>query len=153
LNASNAKRPTRKEGRLVHLCPGAWEVVRKPKVRELSIVASPAYENTSFQPLGFYAAMNEAQWGAIIESLTKSGVLEPSPSQSSVSSDDNVGSKPAGLQEPETKTVQKAGRGEALCPLTRSRRLHRKWLRQQSTLLQAKLRQSKVEYEDFMKAA
>jgi hypothetical protein len=79
------------------------------KVRELSIVASPAYENTSFQPLGFYAAMNEAQWGAIIESLTKSGVLEPSPSQSSVSPDDNVGSKPAGLQEPETKTVQKAG--------------------------------------------
>jgi hypothetical protein len=108
VECSKCKRPTRKEGRLVHLCPGAWEVVRKPKVRELSIVASPAYENTSFQPLGFYAAMNEAQWGAIIESLTKSGVLEPSPSQSSVSSDDNVGSKPAeGCKNPKQKLFKK----------------------------------------------
>jgi hypothetical protein len=63
VECSKCKRPTRKEGRLIHLCPGAWEVVRKPKVRELSIVASPAYENTSFQPLGFYAAYERGSMG------------------------------------------------------------------------------------------
>jgi hypothetical protein len=150
LNAAKCKRPTRKEGRLVHLCPGAWEVVRKPKVRELSIVASPAYENTSFQPLGFYAAMNEAQWGAVIESLTKSGVLEPSPSQSSVSPDDNVGSKPAGLQEPETKTVQKAGEVK---PMSVNAEQKASPQVAQATVNVAPGEQSpkQVEYEDFMK--
>jgi len=150
VECSKCKRPTRKEGRLVHLCPGAWEVVRKPKVRELSIVASPAYENTSFQPLGFYAAMNEAQWGAIIESLTKSGVLEPSPSQSSVSPDDNVGSKPAGLQEPETKTVQKAGEVK---PMSVNAEQKASPQVAQATVNVAPGEQSpkQVEYEDFMK--
>ena len=175
VECSKCKRPTRKEGRLVHLCPGAWEVVRKPKVRELSIVASPAYENTSFQPLGFYAAMNEAQWGAIIETLTKSGVLEgistniPNqisitslqnvatsltiPSQSSVSSGDNVGSKPAGLQEPENKTVQTAK--EEVKPMSANVKADEKASPQvaQATVNVAPGEQSpkQVEYEDFMK--
>jgi len=61
VECSKCKRPTRKEGMLVHLCPGAWEIVHKPKVRELSIVASPAYQKTEFKPVGFAAAMNESQ--------------------------------------------------------------------------------------------
>jgi hypothetical protein len=150
VECSKCKRPTRKEGRLVHLCPGAWEVVRKPKVRELSIVASPAYENTSFQPLGFYAAMNEAQWGAIIESLTKSGVLEPSPSQSSVSPDDNVGSKPAGLQEPETKTVQKAGEVKPMS-VKADEKASPQVAQATPNVAPGEQSPKQVEYEDFMK--
>jgi hypothetical protein len=150
VECSKCKRPTRKEGRLVHLCPGAWEVVRKPKVRELSIVASPAYENTSFQPLGFYAAMNEAQWGAIIESLTKSGVLEPSPSQSSVSPDDNVGSKPAGLQEPETKTVQKAGEVKPMS-VNAEQKASPQVAQATVNVAPGETSPKQVEYEDFMK--
>jgi hypothetical protein len=61
VECSKCKRPTRKDGMLVHLCPGAWEIVHKPKVRELSIVASPAYENTKFTPVGFAAAMDASQ--------------------------------------------------------------------------------------------
>jgi hypothetical protein len=150
VECSKCKRPTRKEGMLVHLCPGAWEVVRKPKVRELSIVASPAYENTSFQPLGFYAAMNEAQWGAIIESLTKSGVLEPSPSQSSVSPDDNVGSKPAGLQEPETKTVQKAGEVKPMS-VNAEQKASPQVAQATVNVAPGETSPKQVEYEDFMK--
>jgi flagellar motor protein MotB len=69
IECSRCKRPTRKEGVLVHLCPGAYEIVHHPKVRELSIVASPAYKNTTFAPLGFAAAMNEGQWDAISQLL------------------------------------------------------------------------------------
>jgi hypothetical protein len=69
VECSKCKRPTRKEGMLVHLCPGAWEIVHKPKVRELSIVASPAYEKTEFHPVGFFTAMNEGQWDAILKSV------------------------------------------------------------------------------------
>lgn len=61
VECSKCKQLTRKEGMLVHLCPGAWEIVHKPKVRELSIVASPAYQTTEFKPVGFAAAMNESQ--------------------------------------------------------------------------------------------
>jgi len=61
VECSKCLKPTRKEGMLIHLCPGAWEVVHKPKVRELSIVASPAYPTTEFKPVGFAAAMNESQ--------------------------------------------------------------------------------------------
>jgi len=61
VECSKCKRQTRKEGMLIHLCPGAWEIVHKPKVRELSIVASPAYQTTEFKPVGFAAAMNESQ--------------------------------------------------------------------------------------------
>jgi len=61
VECSKCKKQTRNEGMLVHLCPGAWEVVHKPKVRELSIVASPAYKTTEFKPVGFAAAMNESQ--------------------------------------------------------------------------------------------
>lgn len=61
VECSKCHKPSRNEGMLVHLCPGAWEVVHKPKVRELSIVASPAYKHTEFKPVGFAAAMNESQ--------------------------------------------------------------------------------------------
>lgn len=83
VECSKCKRPTRKEGMLVHLCPSAWEIVHKPKVRELSIVASPAYKDTAFQPVGFFAAMNDAQWDAILKTVTDS--------QSFVNSSDDVG--------------------------------------------------------------
>ena len=58
------------------MCLEAWEIVHKPKVRELSIVASPAYEKTAFAPVGFAAAMNEGQWDAIIKSVTDSQLSE-----------------------------------------------------------------------------
>ncbi len=61
IECSKCKNPTRKEGMLVHLCAGAWEIVHKPRVRELSIVASPAYQHTEFKPAGFSAAMNLSQ--------------------------------------------------------------------------------------------
>jgi hypothetical protein len=61
VECSKCKKQTRKEGMLVHLCPGAWEIVHKPKVRELSIVASPAYQKTEFKPVGFSAGMTESQ--------------------------------------------------------------------------------------------
>ena len=61
VECSKCHKPSRKEGMLIHLCPGAWEIVHKPKVRELSIVASPAYKNTEFKPVGFAAAMNDMQ--------------------------------------------------------------------------------------------
>jgi hypothetical protein len=95
VECSKCKRPTRKEGILVHLCPGAWEIVHKPRVRELSIVASPAYQTTEFKPVGFAAAMNEGQWDAILKSVTDSQL-----------SGDNkdVGSK-GDLQEPENKIL------------------------------------------------
>jgi hypothetical protein len=80
---------------LVHLCSGAWEIVHKPKVRELSIVASPAYEKTEFHPVGFFTAMNEGQWDAILKSVANSQSLDKSG---------NVGSK-GDLQEPENKTL------------------------------------------------
>ena len=92
------KRPTRKEGMLVHLCPGAWEIVHRPKVRELSIVASPAYENTAFKPVGFAAAMNDGQWDAIMKSVTDSQLSE---------GNEDGGSK-GNLQEPDDKTNLKA---------------------------------------------
>ena len=40
VECSQCKKPTRSEDMLVHLCPGAWEIVHKPTVRELSIVAA-----------------------------------------------------------------------------------------------------------------
>jgi hypothetical protein len=95
VECSKCKRPSRKEGMLIHLCPGAWEIVHKPKVRELSIVASPAYQTTEFSPVGFNAAMNADQWDAIVNAVTSL--------QSLVKSDD-VGSrqKPQG---PENKNL------------------------------------------------
>lgn len=61
VECSKCGKPTRKEGMLVHLCPGAWEIIHKPTVRELSIVASPAYKDTAFVPVGFAAAMEKSQ--------------------------------------------------------------------------------------------
>jgi hypothetical protein len=94
VECSKCKKPTRKEGMLIHLCPGAWEIVHKPKVRELSIVASPAYQTTEFKPVGFAAAMNESQ-----------AINFPCACCSkSCNNDENVGSK-GNLQEPENKIL------------------------------------------------
>jgi hypothetical protein len=96
VECSKCKRPTRKEGMLVHLCPGAWEIVHRPRVRELSIVASPAYRNTEFRPVGFAAAMNASQWDAVIKSVEMSQSFE---------NDEDVGSRLEGPQEPENKNL------------------------------------------------
>jgi len=93
VECSKCKKPTRKEGMLVHLCPGAWEIVHKPKVRELSIVASPAYKTTEFQPVGFYAAMNDSQYDAILKNIQNSQLSEDNK---------DVGSRLT-PQEPENK--------------------------------------------------
>jgi hypothetical protein len=93
VECSKCKKPTRKEGMLVHLCPGAWEIVHKPKVRELSIVASPAYKNTEFKPVGFYAAMNDSQYDAILKNIQNSQLSEDNK---------DVGSRLT-PQEPENK--------------------------------------------------
>jgi hypothetical protein len=93
VECSKCKKPTRKEGMLVHLCPGAWEIVHKPKVRELSIVASPAYQTTEFQPVGFYAAMNDSQYDAILKNIQNSQLSEDNK---------DVGSRLT-PQEPENK--------------------------------------------------
>jgi hypothetical protein len=61
-------------------------------------VASPAYKTTDFQPVGFFAAMNDAQWDAIVKSVTNS--------QSLSNKSDDVGSKRE-LQEPENKILDK----------------------------------------------
>jgi len=152
VECSKCKRSTRKEGRLVHLCPGAWEVVRKPKVRELSIVASPAYENTAFQPVGFYAAMNEAQWGAVIETLCKAGVLEPAESSQSSVKDDNVGSKPIeGLQEPENKTVQTAKEEVKPMSVKADEKASPQVAQAVINVAPGEVSPKQVEYEDFMK--
>jgi len=97
VECSRCKRPTRNEGMLIHLCPGAWEIVHKPKVRELSIVASPAYKNTEFKPVGFAAAMNDSQWDAIVKSVENS---------QSFKNDKDVGSRLQEPQEPENKNGQ-----------------------------------------------
>jgi hypothetical protein len=96
VECSKCKRPTRKEGMLVHLCPGAWEIVHKPTVRELSIVASPAYKDTAFKPVGFFAAMNEGQFDAIFKTVTDSQLSEGNK---------DVGSKRK-LQEPENQKMK-----------------------------------------------
>jgi chemotaxis protein histidine kinase CheA len=96
VECSKCKRSTRKEGMLIHLCPGAWEIVHKPTVRELSIVASPAYKTTDFQPVGFFAAMNDAQWDAIVKSVTDSQSLDKG---------DDVGSNRE-VQEPEKQKLK-----------------------------------------------
>ena len=95
VECSKCKRPTRKEGMLVHLCPGAWEIIHKPRVRELSVVASPAYRDTAFAPVGFFAAVNRDQWDAIVRAVAGSQLSE--------NGNEDVGSKPLGLQEPENK--------------------------------------------------
>lgn len=70
VECSNCHEQTRKEGLLVHLCPGAYEIVHKPRVRELSIVASPAYANTKFGPIGFAEAMNASQNRSAVQNLS-----------------------------------------------------------------------------------
>ncbi len=78
VECSKCKRSTRKDGVMVHLCPGGWEIVHKPRVRELSIVASPAYKNTVFKPTGFAAAMDLNQTVAVQEACTDCSSCEES---------------------------------------------------------------------------
>ncbi|MGD0029409.1 MAG: hypothetical protein ABSC91_10775 [Candidatus Bathyarchaeia archaeon] len=112
VECSRCKEQTRKEGLLVHLCPGAWEIVHKPRVRELSIVASPAYKNTEFKPLGFASAMNEGQEKARVQFQRKEflkkllAVRLVWASLQSSENDKDVGSK-GNLQEPENKPESK----------------------------------------------
>ncbi len=73
VECSKCKKPTRKDAMLVHLCPGAWEIVHKPRVRELSIVASPAYKNTSFKPAGFSSAMAVSQLNVCPDAFVEGG--------------------------------------------------------------------------------
>jgi hypothetical protein len=94
VECSKCKKPTRKEGMLMHLCPGAWEIVHKPKVRELSIVASPAYKTTEFHPVGFFAAMNDSQYDAVLKNIQNSQLSEDNK---------DVGSRQKEPQEPENK--------------------------------------------------
>ena len=104
VECSKCKRPTRKEGMLIHLCPGAWEIVHKPTVRELSIVASPAYKTTDFQPVGFYAAMNEDQWKAIVKRQDETSTIIQTLTNSQLSEDNKNGGSKGNLQEPDEKT-------------------------------------------------
>lgn len=123
VECSMCKKPSRSNGLLTHLCPGAWEIVHNPKVRELSIVASPAYENTAFKPVGFGAAMNQNQSNA--ELLNAKNVLafkiwkaqkiaylanlaDSMISQSFVHTSDDEGSKRK-LQEPEKQKIESKG--------------------------------------------
>ncbi len=58
---------------LVHICRGAWEIMRKPQLVELSIVSKGAYEHTRFRPVGFAAAMTAAQQIVISKALNAKG--------------------------------------------------------------------------------
>ncbi len=55
---------------LVHICRGAWEIMRRPRLVELSIVSIGAYEHAKFKPVGFAAAMKADQQQAIRKALT-----------------------------------------------------------------------------------
>ena len=77
IECSACGKQTRIEGILTHLCAGAWEVVHKPRVRELSIVASPAYKNTAFHPVGFAAAMSLSQLQKVTDEGSNRKVQEP----------------------------------------------------------------------------
>ena len=58
---------------LVHICRGAWEVMRSPRLIELSIVSRGAYEHAKFRPVGFAAAMNASQQNQISAALVAKG--------------------------------------------------------------------------------
>ncbi len=104
VECSKCQQPTRSEGMLIHLCPGAWEIVHKPVVRELSIVASPAYENTAFKPVGFGAAMDSGQ----VEAVEKRCAACPSKvlGISQLSEGNKDGGSKGNLQEPDDKNLK-----------------------------------------------
>ena len=58
---------------LVHICRGAWEVMRSPHLIELSIVSRGAYEHAKFRPVGFAAAMNASQQNRVSAVLAAKG--------------------------------------------------------------------------------
>lgn len=135
---SKCRKQTRKEGLLVHLCPGAWEIVKRPRVRELSIVATPAYETTTFKPAGFAAALNE--------SLRDEKHLEFSQSSSEEVTD--VGSSRASTQEPENKPVSESK--EAKSPMSETKEAS---LKAQGVVNVAPDEQppKELKYEDYLK--
>lgn len=75
VECSGCHKPTRQNGMLMHICPKAWEIIHKPRVRELSIVASPAYQSTGFKPVGFGAAV-DADQKTIFEKTQQAQKLE-----------------------------------------------------------------------------
>jgi hypothetical protein len=97
---------TRIEGILTHLCAGAWEIVHKPRVREISIVASPAYKNTAFHPVGFAAAMALSQLSRGNRDVGSKGDLQE-PENKPESKDDKVKQmSQAQNAEPSASSVQ-----------------------------------------------
>jgi hypothetical protein len=96
---------TRIEGILTHLCTGAWEIVHKPRVRELSIVASPAYKNTAFHPVGFAAAMALSQLSKGNKDVGSKGDLQE-PENKPESKDDKVKQMSQPNLEANASTVQ-----------------------------------------------
>jgi len=134
---SKCRKQTRKEGLLIHLCPGAWEIVKRPRVRELSIVATPAYETTTFTPAGFAAALNE--------SLRDQ--KHPEFSQSFSEEVTDVGSSRVSTQEPEKQTVSEK---EAKSPMSETKEAS---LKAQGVVNVAPSEQppKELKYEDFLK--
>jgi len=59
--------------KLVHICRGAWEIMRRPQLVELSIVSRGAYKHAKFRPVGFAAALNANQQGEIKGLLAAKG--------------------------------------------------------------------------------
>lgn len=59
-------------GEFLHLCKGAHEVIRRPKMVELSIVPLGAYKNSKFKVLGFKAAFSENQNSLVASALLAS---------------------------------------------------------------------------------
>ncbi|MGD6810280.1 MAG: hypothetical protein ACQCN3_11330 [Candidatus Bathyarchaeia archaeon] len=96
---------TRIEGILTHLCTGAWEIVHKPRVRELSIVASPAYKNTAFHPVGFAAAMALSQLSKGNKDVGSKGDLQE-PENKPENKDDKVKQMSQPNLEANASTVQ-----------------------------------------------
>jgi hypothetical protein len=58
---------------LVHICRGAWEVMRSPRLIELSIVSRGAYEHAKLRPVGFAAAMKKNQQNQVNAVLAAKG--------------------------------------------------------------------------------
>lgn len=104
VECSVCHKQTRKDGMLVHLCPAAWEIVHKPRVRELSIVATPAYEKTLFRPVGFAAAVNRAFYETPRENLLAAyNRLLAAFSQLPKGNGSKDGGSKGDLQEPDKK--------------------------------------------------
>ena len=140
VECSKCQKPTRKEGMLVHLCPGAWEIVHKPTVRELSIVASPAYRDTAFVPVGFAAAMNEGQWAAVLKGVECS----------QLSRDSKDGGSKGNLQEPDNKQESKTEEVKTLSELNAQQGASPQKAQGITNTAPGEQAPKKVNYNDFM---